>query len=68
MRTISISLGLLTAMVTSACLAELQDENILAGLPAGFKTDFQQRSKTMLISEMVPVKQSVKNWTEMVTV
>ena len=68
MRTISISLGLLTAMVTSACLAELQDENILAGLPAGFKIDFQQRNKAMLISEMVPVKQSVKNWTEMVTV
>lgn len=68
MRTISISLGLVTAMVTSACLAELQDENILAGLPAGFKIDFQQRNKTMLISEMVPVKQSVKNWTEMVTV
>ena len=55
-------------MVTSACLAELQDENILAGLPAGFKIDFQQRNKAMLISEMVPVKQSVKNWTEMVTV
>ena len=67
-RTISICLGVVTAMVTSACLAELQDENILAGLPAGFKIDFQQRNKAMLISEMVPVKQSVKNWTEMVTV
>jgi hypothetical protein len=55
-------------MVATACLAELQDENILASLPAGFKIDFQQRNKTMLISEMVPVKQSVKNWTEMVTV
>jgi hypothetical protein len=67
-RTISICLGVVTAMVTSAGLAELQDENILAGLPAGFKIDFQQRNKTMLISEMVPVKQSVKSWTEMVTV
>src|SRR6478752_2384274 len=26
------------------------------------------KNKDMLISEMVPVKQSVKNWTEMVTV
>jgi hypothetical protein len=47
-------------MAASACLAQLQDENILTKLPDGFKIDFQQRNKDMLISEMVPVKQSVK--------
>jgi hypothetical protein len=55
-------------MTTPACLAELKDENILAKLPAGYKIGFQQKNNDMLISEMVPVNQSVKNWTEMVTV
>ena len=68
MKSASIYLGIVAAMAASACLAELQDENILTKLPDGFKIDFQQRNKDMLISEMVPVKQSVKNWTEMVTV
>ncbi len=68
MNKISIYLGLGMALAVSPCRAELRDENILAKLPTGFKIDFQQRNKTMLISEMVPVKQSVKNWTEMVTV
>ena len=65
MKAASIYLGLMAAMAVSACLAELQDENILTKPPDGFKIDFQQRNKDMLISEMVPVKQSVKNWTEM---
>jgi hypothetical protein len=68
MKSASIYLGIVAAMAASACLAELQDENILTKLPDGFKIDFQQRNKDVLISEMVPVKQSVKNWTEMVTV
>ena len=54
MKAVSIYLGLAAAMAASACLAELQDENILTKLPDGFKIDFQQRNKDMLISEMVP--------------
>ncbi len=68
MKARSIYLGLVAAMAASVCVAQLQDENILTKLPDGFNVDFQQRNKDMLISEMVPVKQSVKNWTEMVTV
>jgi hypothetical protein len=68
MKATSIYLGLMAAIAASACLADLQDENFLTKLPDGFKIDFQQKNKDMLISEMVPVKQSVKNWTEMVTV
>jgi hypothetical protein len=61
-------MALMIAMTTPACLAELKDENILAKLPAGYKIGFQQKNNDMLISEMVPANQSVKNWTEMVTV
>jgi hypothetical protein len=44
------------------------EENILTTIPDGYKTDFQDKTSDMLISEMVPVDQSVTNWTEMVTV
>jgi hypothetical protein len=44
------------------------NETLLAGLPDGYKRDFEQKTNESLISEMVPVGQSVSNWTEMVTV
>ena len=37
-------------------------------MPTGYKVDFQQRKGNMLMTEMVPVNESVNNWTEMVTV
>ena len=54
MKATSIYLGLVAAMAASVCVAQLQDENILTKLPDGFKIDFRQRNKDMLISEMVP--------------
>ena len=68
MKTASACIALMIAMTTPACLAELKDENILTKLPAGYKIGFQQKNNDMLISEMVPVNQTVKNWTEMITV
>ena len=55
-------------MTTSATMAQLRNENLLTTIPDGYKTDFQDKTSDMLISEMVPVDQSVTNWTEMVTV
>jgi hypothetical protein len=46
----------------------LANETLLARLPDGYKRDFEQKTNESLISEMVPVGQSVSNWTEMVTV
>ena len=48
--------------------ADLENENLLTTMPAGYKVDFQQRKGNMLMTEMVPVGESVNNWTEMVTV
>ena len=48
--------------------AQLKDENLLTVLPKGYKVDFQERKNNVLITEMVPAAESVKNWTEMVTV
>ncbi|OPY15131.1 MAG: hypothetical protein A4E70_00831 [Syntrophus sp. PtaU1.Bin005] len=48
--------------------AELRDENLVLNIPSGYKVDYQVRQGNMLLTEMVPHHQSVKNWTEMVTI
>jgi len=47
--------------------AELRDENLLQNIPSGYKIDFQTRKGNMILIEMVPQGESVRNWTEMVT-
>jgi hypothetical protein len=68
MRLTSLPLALVVAMAASAAMAQLQNENLLVAMPDGFKVDFQQKTKDMLISEMVPSAESVGDWTQMVTV
>ena len=68
MRLSSLPLALAVTMVASAAAAQLQNENLLVTVPDGFKMDFQQKNKDMLISEMVPGAESVNDWTQMVTV
>lgn len=51
----------------SICFADLTDENLLQNLPAGYRVAFQGRQGNMVISEMVPQAETVKNWTEMIT-
>src|SRR5262249_15316658 len=68
MKTTSVLLGLCMAFLASASRAELENENLLVKLPAGFKIDFEQKNKDMMINEMVPESETVNNWTEMVTV
>lgn len=54
-------------LVSQSSWAQLQDENLLQNLPAGYKIDFQTKKGNMIITEMVPQGESVKNWSEMVT-
>jgi hypothetical protein len=68
MQRTSAFLSLVIAMTASTAVAALENENILVTIPDGYKMDFQRTTKDMLISEMVPVGQSVNNWSEMVTV
>ncbi len=69
-----IAAGLLFGLATASAQTSstnnqsLTDENLLVAVPDGFKIDFQQRNGDMLISEAVPVAQSVHDWTAMVTV
>jgi hypothetical protein len=54
-------------VLPSVCLADLTDENLLQNLPVGYKVGFQGKQGNIVISEMVPQAETVKNWTEMVT-
>jgi len=47
--------------------AALSGENLLAGLPNGYKIGFTKRQGAMQITEMVPQTEEVQNWTHMVT-
>ena len=47
---------------------ELQNENLLAGLPDGFKIGYQAEQGNQTITEMVAEDETVEDWTTMVTV
>jgi hypothetical protein len=51
----------------SLCFAELDAENLLQTMPAGYKVDFQTKKGNMVMTEMVPKAENVNNWTEMLT-
>lgn len=46
----------------------LENENLLAGLPDGFKIGYQAEQGNQTITEMVAESESVEDWTAMVTV
>ncbi len=54
--------------LSGAALADLVNENLLVGVPSGYKIDHNAKSAKGVITEMVPQAQSVNDWTEMVTV
>ena len=60
--------GCVAVLVTTSAHAGLINENLLVAVPDGYKIDFRDKKKNIVINEMVPVAQSVNDWTEMVTV
>ena len=46
----------------------LENENLLAELPSGFKIDYQADQNNVVINEMVPENETVNDWTTLVTV
>lgn len=65
---VGAALIVLPTAATGPAQAQLVNENLLVRMPDGYKVDYQKKSGRMLISEMVPKTESVKEWTEMVTV
>ncbi len=62
-----LSFGFLPNSFASAAPA-LKNENLLVGQPQGYKIAYRTRVKNMKMTEMIPQSQSLKNWSEMVTV
>jgi hypothetical protein len=58
----------LTLVLVAPAAAELVNENLLAAVPDGYKIDFHDKNARMLVDEMVPLRETVHDWTEMVTV
>jgi hypothetical protein len=58
----------LAMLLAGPASGQMQNENLLVAVPDGYKIDFRDRNKEMLINEMVPVGETVNDWTEMVTV
>lgn len=48
--------------------AQLKNERLLVAVPDGYITGFQDKNARQQMTEMVLRGQSVKDWTEMVTV
>lgn len=67
LRPVVLGLALLLCFGTAAT-AQLKNENLLVGLPQGFKVGFSDSRNGMNIQEWVPSNETVQNWTEMVTV
>ena len=47
---------------------QMKNENLLVGMPQGFKVGFKDSKNGMNMQEFVPASETVQNWTEMVTV
>jgi hypothetical protein len=56
------------ALCAYPAAAELINENLLAGAPSGYKVGFHDKQGNLEMTEWVPAKETVENWTEMVTV
>jgi hypothetical protein len=70
MKVMSISAGLIFGLVLGCphALAQFSDEQLLAAAPAGYKIANHQRTKDSLTTELIPEKQALKSWTEMMTI
>jgi hypothetical protein len=60
--------ALLLLLAAAPARAHLVNENLLVGLPPGYKVGWQDRKPNLQMSEMVPAGETVESWTEMVTV
>jgi len=59
---------LLAILLPLPAAAQLVNENLLVSMPQGFKVGFQERKNNIQMTEMVPAKETVQEWSEMVTV
>ena len=59
---------LASLLLTGSASAQLVNENLLVGLPSGFKVAFQNRKNNVQMTEAISSNETLQNWTEMVTI
>ncbi len=64
---VSIILAALVLAAPSAAFA-LEGEVLLVTVPKGYKIGYEKKAGNQIMTEMVPQAETVKDWTEMVTV
>src|SRR5688572_13043320 len=64
MTTWTLLIALVLAATPLAGWAQMKDETLLVTVPAGYRTDHQNRGGNVLLSEMVTQGESGKNWAE----
>jgi hypothetical protein len=64
----SIPILLTIFLISFPAHAQLTNENLLVAIPDGYIVGFQDKNAKQQMTEMVPRGQSVKDWTDMVTV
>jgi hypothetical protein len=68
MRAALVYFAVALSLVAAPSYAQLKNENLLVGMPQGFKVGFNESRNGMNMQEWVPANETVQNWTEMVTV
>lgn len=69
MRVRLVGLAAIVALMSSTPgLAQLQAENLLAGVPEGFEVGYHASQNGMIIAEFVPKGETVEAWSRMITV
>lgn len=66
LRIIVIALAIL--LLPSFAQAQLKNENLMVTMPDGYKVGFENKQNNQLMTEMVPSGETVKDWTQMLTV
>lgn len=61
-------LAIAILLIPPGAHAELANENLLVGLPGGYKAGSQNRNRAMALAEWIPAGEKIADWTEMVTV
>lgn len=68
MRNLLIAVLLLMGIANPLAAQSLKDENLIVSMPIDYKVGMQVRRGNMLMTEMLPKDQDIKNWSELLTV
>jgi hypothetical protein len=67
-RAASLILAVFALALTGSAARAIEGEVLLVTVPKGYKIGYEKKAGNQIMTEMVPQAETVKDWTEMVTV